>query len=160
MHINTSVAAVAASLALVALGASACDTGTSDYKHASDKGTHSNKAAASSDKSKKAEPSMTTGQKAALQSAQSYLSMGSGFSRTGLIEQLSSKMGEGFKKPDAIWAVNHTDADWNAQAVESAKGYMKMGGFSKTSLVQQLDSKMGEGFTPAQAAFAAHKVGY
>lgn len=156
MQINTTVATVAASLALVAFGATACDTGTSDYKHASAKGSHSK---ANAKDTKKAEPSMTTGQKAALESAQSYLSMG-GFSRAGLVGQLSSKAGEGFKMADAVWAVDHTDADWNAQAVESAKSYMKMGGFSKAALIDQLSSKAGAGFTPAQAAYAAHKVGY
>ena len=102
---------------------------------------------------------MTTGQRAALESAQSYLSMG-GFSRAGLIGQLTSKAREGFKMADAVWAVNHTDADWNAQAVGSAKSYMDMGGFSRASLISQLTSKAGEEFTPKQAAYAAHKVGY
>ena len=40
MKLTTTTATVTATLALVAFGTSACDTGTSDYKHASDKGTH------------------------------------------------------------------------------------------------------------------------
>src|SRR4051812_27131637 len=63
---------------------------------------------------------MTTSQENALESAQSYLDM-SGFSRTGLIEQLSSQAGEGFPKADAVWAVNQVDVDWNKEAVEAAK---------------------------------------
>ena len=146
--VTTAVVGIVSLLAL-----SACGTGTSDYKQANGKpGQHSTA-------SHKDAPSMTTAQKAALQSAPSYLSMG-GFSRTGLIQQLSSKAGEGFKMADAVWAVKHANPDWNAQAVQSAKSYMDMGGFSKASLIQQLTSKSGEGFTPAQAAFAAHKVGY
>ena len=151
MKFTTTTATVAATLALVAFGASACDTGTSDYKHASGKQGHHATA--------KSEPKGTTSQVAALQSAQSYLSMG-GFSRAGLIGQLTSKAGEGFKLADATWAVNHADADWNAQAVESAKSYKSMGGFSKAGLMDQLTSKAGEQFTQAQAAYAVHKVGY
>jgi hypothetical protein len=146
------ITAVAAATLVGAL--SACDTGTSDYKHAS--GHHKGSTATH----KSSAPKGTTSQVAALQSAQSYLSMGSGFSRAGLIQQLDSKAGEGFKRADAIWGVNHANADWNAQAVESAKSYKQMGGFSKASLIQQLDSKAGEQFTPAQAAYAAKKVGY
>ncbi len=147
--VSTTVAAIA-----IALGASACTTGSSDYKHANGKQGHH------ATKDSKPKPKGTTSQVAALQSAQSYLSMGTGFSRVGLIQQLSSKAGEGFPLKDAVWAVNHTNADWNAQAVESAKSYKQMGGFSKAGLMQQLTSKAGEGYTPAQAAYAVKKVGY
>jgi hypothetical protein len=151
---TTTTATVAATLALVAFGASACDTGTSDYKHASGKGGNHAKA------DSKPKPKGTTSQEAALQSAQQYLAMGSGFSRAGLTGQLSSKAGDGFPHADAVWAVNHTDADWNAQAVLSAKAYKSMGGFSKSGLTQQLTSSAGDQYTPAQAAFAVKKVGY
>jgi hypothetical protein len=153
---------IIATVALVSLGGivAACDTGTSDYKHASAKAQHSAQQKAKTQAPKPSGPKATTAQSQALSSAKSYLSMGSGFSRAGLIQQLSSKAGEGFKLADAIWAVNHTGADWNAQAVESAKTYMQMGGFSRASLIEQLTSKAGEGFTMAQAEYAAHKVGY
>jgi hypothetical protein len=61
----------------------------------------------------------------ALESAKSYLGMG-GFSEKGLIKQLTSKYGEQFSEADAKWAVAHSGADWNAQAVMSAKSYMDM----------------------------------
>ena len=102
---------------------------------------------------------LTVSQQQALESAKSYLAMGSGFSRAGLIEQLSSKAGEGFPKADAVWAVDHLDVDWNQQAVLSAKNYLEMGGFSRASLIEQLSSSAGEGFTRAQAEYAANKVG-
>jgi hypothetical protein len=100
----------------------------------------------------------TVAQEQAIQSAESYLSMG-GFSRVGLIEQLTSKAGEGFKRADAVYAVNHVKVSWKAQAVKSARGYMKMGGLSRASLIDQLSSKAGEGFTLEQAKYAANKVG-
>jgi hypothetical protein len=105
-------------------------------------------------------PDMTTGQQNAVQSAQSYLDMGSGFSQAGLMEQLTSTSGEGFSKADATFAINNIKPDWNEQAVLSAKGYMKMGGFSRASLLEQLTSKAGAGFTQAQALHALKAVGY
>ena len=102
---------------------------------------------------------MTTSQNSALQSAQSYIAMGSGFSKAGLIQQLDSAYGEGFSEADATWAVNHLTVDWYAQAVLSAKGYMAMGGFSRNSLINQLSSAYGEKFTRAQAIYAAKAVG-
>ena len=74
-------------------------------------------------------------QQQALESAQSYLAMGSGFSRAGLIAQLDSPYGGQFSVADATWAADNSGADWDAQAVLSAKGYMQMGGFSRDSLI-------------------------
>lgn len=106
----------------------------------------------------KAKQKTTAAQDQAIQSAQSYVDM-SGFSRVGLIKQLTSSAGEGFAKADAMYAVNHIEVDWNAEAAESAKSYLDMGGFSRTSLIQQLSSKAGEGFTLKQAEYAVNKVG-
>src|SRR5687767_1071825 len=69
------------------------------------------------------EPELTQGQEQALQAAQSYVDLG-GISEAGLIDQLSSSAGEGFPKADATYAANNVDADWNAEAVESAKSYL------------------------------------
>lgn len=102
-------------------------------------------------------PKITRAQQQALESAQSYLESG-GFSRNGLIDQLSSKYGEDFDKKDAVWAVDHAGADWKAEAVESAESYMDSGGFSKRSLEDQLASPYGEDFTRAQAHYAVEKV--
>ncbi len=106
-----------------------------------------------------AAPQYSVAQQQAIQAAQQYLSMGSGFSREGLIQQLDSSAGEGFSKSLALFAVNHVKVNWDQQAAESAKGYMKMGGFSYSSLVQQLDSSAGEGFTYAQAVYGAKAAG-
>jgi len=42
----------------------------------------------------------------AVKSARNYLSTGSGFSRAGLIQQLSSSYGEGFTQAQAVYAAN------------------------------------------------------
>ena len=55
---------------------------------------------------------------AGARSAESYIEM-SGFSRAALIDQLTSEYGEGFKKKDAVYAVESLHADWKAEAVES-----------------------------------------
>ena len=104
-----------------------------------------------------AAPSMTASQENAVESAEGYLEY-SGFSRKGLIQQLSSSAGEGFSRADARFAVNHVDVDWNAEAVESAKNYLEYSSFSRSGLIQQLTSDAGEGFTQAQAQYAVNKV--
>ena len=104
-------------------------------------------------------PAGTVSEQQALAAAEGYLNMGSGFSRQGLIDQLDSSAGNGFSVADATWAVDHSDADWDAQAGEAAQGYMKLGGFSRDSLIAQLTSSSGSQFTEAQAEYAADKVG-
>jgi hypothetical protein len=42
----------------------------------------------------------------AIVAAKNYMSMGSGFSRAGLIQQLSSLYGEGFTYAQAVYAAN------------------------------------------------------
>ena len=109
-------------------------------------------------KTPKPAPSFTTSQEQAIGSAKDYLDY-SAFSRVGLIQQLSSKYGDGFSKADATFAVNHITVDWNAQAVQAAKDYMSMSHFSRAGLIQQLHSSYGDGYTLAQATYAANHVG-
>jgi hypothetical protein len=105
-------------------------------------------------------PAMTGTEAQAVESAQGYLADGQGFSRAGLLQQLTSSYGEGFTTADAAFAVSYLHPDWDAQAVESAQGYMADGqGFSRAGLLQQLTSSYGEGFTQAQAEYAVAKVG-
>jgi hypothetical protein len=104
-------------------------------------------------------PSMTTAQQQAVDAAQGYLQMGSGFSYESLLNQLTSSSGDGFSTSDAKFAISYLHPDWDAQAVEAAKGYLQVGGFSRASLIQQLESSYGDGFTASQAEYAANKVG-
>jgi hypothetical protein len=104
-------------------------------------------------------PALTVAQLQAVLAAKSYLSIGTGFSYQGLIDQLSSAYGNGFSVADATVAVNSLAADYNAQAVLAAKSYLAMGGFSHSSLVQQLTSPAGNKFTPEQGEYAATQVG-
>ena len=102
----------------------------------------------------------TPAQAQAIESARNYLAMGNGFSRKGLIKQLSSHYGDGFPRKTAVFAVSHLNVNWRHQAVLSAKGYLKLGeGFSCASLTEQLDSSYGDQYMPAQARYAAKAVG-
>jgi hypothetical protein len=109
-------------------------------------------------KTSKPKPSFTVSQEQAIGSAKNYLGI-SGFSRVGLIQQLSSEYGDGFSKADAMFAVNHMRVDWNEQAVRSAKNYLSISHFSRAGLIQQLHSSYGDGYTLAQATYAANHVG-
>ena len=102
--------------------------------------------------------SLTGPQKNAVRSAKQYLSM-TGFSRNGLIQQLSSDAGEGYKVADATVAVDSLNADWNKQAERSAKQYLDMTGFSCKGLIQQLSSSAGERYTKEQATHGARAAG-
>lgn len=94
----------------------------------------------------------------AARSAQQYLNM-TGFSREGLIEQLSSGAGDGYSIADATAAVDSLTVDWNEQAVRSAKQYLDMTGFSCSGLVEQLSSDAGSKYTKAQARYGAEQAG-
>lgn len=101
---------------------------------------------------------LTGPQKNAIRSAELYLSV-QGFSRQGLIRQLSSDYGDGYSVTDATVAVDSLDINWYEQAARSAEQYLSIQGFSCKGLVQQLSSDAGEGYTEVQARFGARHAG-
>lgn len=101
---------------------------------------------------------LTGPQKHAVRSAKDYLGI-SGFSRDGLIDQLSSPYGDGYDVADATAAVESLTVDWNAQAVRSATQYLEISGFSCQGLIQQLSSAAGDKYTKSQAAYGAKQAG-
>lgn len=102
--------------------------------------------------------SLTGPQTNAVRSAKQYLSI-SGFSRDGLIQQLSSSAGSGYKVTDATVAVDSLDIDWNMQAAISAKQYLSISGFSCKGLIQQLSASAGSKYTKSQATYGAQQAG-
>ena len=92
---------------------------------------------------------LTGPQRNAVRSAESYLSF-TGFSRAGLIDQLSSSYGDGYDVADATAAVDSLAIDWKYQAVRSARQYLEMMGFSCNGLIEQLSSDAGEKYTKRQ----------
>jgi hypothetical protein len=106
-----------------------------------------------------AAPAITSGQQQAIDAAQGYLDLGSGFSQYSLTRQLTSSYGSGFSSADAAFAISYLHPDWYQQAVEAAKGYLALGtGFSRDGLIQQLTSSYGDGFTLRQAQYAVNQT--
>ena len=97
----------------------------------------------------------------AKEAAKSYLDF-MGFSKKGLIEQLSSEYGEGFPVEIAETVVEQIEADgevdWIAEAEEAAKNYLETMPFSKQELINQLSSEYGDGFTYEEAETAVNNV--
>lgn len=147
-------------LAAVVLGGTACESldsgaGKTHAERIVEQQNKQNKQAKGDDAQPaavKKGPDYTTAQEQAIGSASDYLDF-SAFSRSGLIDQLKY---EGFKLPDATFAVNHMKVDYNVQAVGSAKDYLKTSSFSRAGLIEQLKY---EGFTQAQAIYGVNHVG-
>ncbi len=97
----------------------------------------------------------------AVSKAQTYLEIG-GFSKQGLIDQLSSEYGEKYPVETATRAVEFIEengmVDWNEQAYMSAKLYLSFEEFSEEDLVEQLSGEYSEGFTREQAEYGAEKA--
>lgn len=96
--------------------------------------------------------SETVSQKNAVAKAKSYLDF-SGFSRSGLIEQLEYDQ---FSHADAVYGADNSGADWNEQVARKAKSYMEFSAFSRGGLIEQLKY---DGFTQAQAEYGTDSVG-
>lgn len=101
---------------------------------------------------------LTAQQKNAVRSAENYISV-MGFSRKGLIGQLSSDYGDGYSVDDATIAVDSMSIDYNEQAAKSAKNYLGVMGFSCSGLVDQLSSDAGDQYTKEQAKYGAKAAG-
>lgn len=101
---------------------------------------------------------LTGPQNNAVRSAKQYLSI-QGFSRKGLIQQLSSDAGDGYKVADATAAVDSLNVDWNREAARSAKQYLSIQGFSCKGLINQLSSSAGDAYTASQATYGAKQAG-
>ena len=116
-------------------------------KAAADKAAAAKAAAAEA-----AKPKFTVAQENAIRTAQDYIDY-SGFSRSGLIDQLSF---DGFSAKDATVAVDSMKVNWNNQAARTAKDYIDYSGFSRSGLIDQL---IFDGYTKAQATYGANSVG-
>ena len=106
------------------------------------------------DKTPAAEVKLTTGQKNAKRSVETYLSV-MPFSRDGLIHQLVSF--DKYTTADATWAVDQAKTNYKEQAVKSAQNYLDVTGFSRSGLVSQL--QQFDKYTKAEAEYAADQVG-
>ena len=141
-----------AAIVTVALTIAGCSVSATDPSAAQGPGNGAQHTAARSDSN------ATTSQANALRAAQDYLSF-QAFSKAGLIDQLSSRYGDGYSKADAEWAVNQLSVDWNEQAYKAGQDYLNTQPFSRNGLIQQLSSPYGDKFTKEQAIYAVDKLG-
>lgn len=99
--------------------------------------------------------------KDAYEDALIYLDM-TGFSRQGLIDQLTSEWGGGYSLEDATMAVNVIEAngevDWNEQAVMAALNYAESMNYSEKTVLEELKSDMAGQFTKEQAEYAINYI--
>ena len=101
---------------------------------------------------------LTSAQGNAVRSAKQYLDM-TGFSREGLIDQLSSDAGDGYSVADATVAVDSLIVNWEENAAKTATQYLNMSGFSCNGLIEQLSSSAGDKYTVKEATFGARQAG-
>lgn len=99
-------------------------------------------------------PNLTAQEEGACKMAANTLSGGAGTSRSTLIQTLEWQQ---FSEAEAILAVDHCNADWNQEAVESAKFYMQSTGASHSTMMQWLTT--WQKFTDDQAEYACQEVG-
>lgn len=101
--------------------------------------------------------SFTAEQRNAYLEGKDYLEL-MAFSRQELIDQLASEYGGQYPQDVAEFAVDMLEqngvADWNAEALESARSYLDNMAFSRQGLIDQLTSEYGEQFTQEQAEYA------
>jgi hypothetical protein len=167
-HLIRNVGIVVGALLLVGIGVAIASSGSSNNNSIAGTTTASSPGvtaaatakatAAATAKAAPAGPTLTNQQQNAAKSARSYLSL-TGFSRQGLIDQLSSAYGDKYAVQDATIAVDSLNVDWNAEAVQSAKSYLKVTAFSCQGLIDQLDSSYGDKYTVAQATYGAQQAG-
>lgn len=107
-------------------------------------------------KPKESKPKVPEEYKNALATAEEY-NEDQPMSKAGLLDQLTSKDGEGFTQAAGEYAVNHIQANWNENALKCAKEYEKTEHLSRADVQDQLSGSVddgGEGFTPEQVQYA------
>lgn len=98
-------------------------------------------------------PELTTAEQGACKFAMQMLFGDTGMSRDFLIQQLET---QGFTEAESTLAIDHCGADWNAEAVKSAKFYLKTSGGSRSMVMEWLRLNH---FTDDQANYACDQVG-
>lgn len=98
-------------------------------------------------------PELTTAEEGACKFAMQLLFSDTGVSRDFLIQQLES---QGFTNAEATLAADHSGADWNEEAVKSAKFYLQTSGGSRSMVMEWLRL---EHFTDEQMNYACDQVG-
>jgi len=91
----------------------------------------------------------------AFDAARYYLDSGA-VSKTTLFQLMRDGVGGAYSEAEALYAINHVDADWKAEAVEDAKGRLEDQGLSRKWLMLGLTK--GGGFSKAEATYAVSRI--
>lgn len=75
-------------------------------------------------------------------------------SKAGIYNQLISEYGEKFTEEEAQYGVDNVDADWNENALATAKNYQDNLALSPEAIRDQLTSEYGDKFTQEEADYA------
>ena len=75
-------------------------------------------------------------------------------SKKAIYDQLTSEYGGQFTADEAQYAIDNIQADWNANALESAKTYQDTMNMSPAAIKDQLTSEYGGQFTADEAQYA------
>ena len=75
-------------------------------------------------------------------------------SKKGIYDQLISEHADQFTPEEAQYAIDTMEADWNENALESAKVYQDELAMSPDAIHDQLTSDYGDQFTAEQADYA------
>ena len=75
-------------------------------------------------------------------------------SQAAIYNQLISDSGEKFTEAQAQYAMEHLEADWNANALHKAKEYRESTNMTKSAIYDQLISEHGDKFEPEEASYA------
>jgi hypothetical protein len=93
----------------------------------------------------------------AFDDARYYLDRGRRGSKSTLLQQLGLHVGESYSEAEALYVVNHVDADWKARAVADARNRLEGQGHSRESLMWHLTE--ADGFSKAEATYAVSRIG-
>jgi hypothetical protein len=79
-------------------------------------------------------------------------------SRQGIYDQLTSADGDKFSAAAAQYAVDNLKADYNANALATAKQYQSQMSMSPAAIHDQLTSQDGDKFTSSEADYAVQHL--
>ena len=78
-------------------------------------------------------------------------------SKVALLQRMGWGVGESYSEAEALYAVNHVDAEWKAEAVQDAKNRLEDQGLSRKWLMWYLTE--ADGFSKAEATYAVSRIG-
>jgi hypothetical protein len=144
-------------VAATGCGGKSSDSGTGSSVSTDDSGTGSSvstseRSDGGGDTTAKRTPSLQS----AFDTARYYLDTES-LSRRALLQRMAMNGFETYSEAEALYAVNHVDADWKAEAVEDAKNREPHTPRSPKRLMLYLT--LADGFSKAEATYAVSHAG-